>query len=64
MNRFHIACTLPAHDLHDRTEQIHALLDDAMIDRHEIADGVPIRFGDGPDIEARVRALVAAEQLC
>ncbi len=64
MNTSHIACTLPASDLRERTAQIHGLLRDAMIDHREIRDGVRLRFRDKPEIEARVRALVAAEQRC
>lgn len=64
MNTSNIACTLSAPDLHDRTAQIHSLLNDAMTDHHEIKDGVRIRFRDGPEIEARVRELVAAEERC
>lgn len=59
-----IACTLDPNQLRDRAEFIDSLVADALIAQDEIAGGVRSRFRDTPDVEARVRELVAAESSC
>jgi hypothetical protein len=59
-----IACTLDPRRLRDRLAFIDSLAADALIGQDEIPGGVRSRFRDKPDVEARVRELVAAESSC
>jgi hypothetical protein len=59
-----IACTLNPAQLRDRVAAIDSLASDALLGQDEIAGGVRSRFRRTPDVEARVRELVAAESSC
>jgi hypothetical protein len=59
-----IACTLGPDQLEDRLAFIDRLISDALVGQDEIAGGVRSRFRDTPEVEARVRELVAAESSC
>jgi MerR family transcriptional regulator, copper efflux regulator len=59
-----IACTLDANDLGDRLATVEALRRDALVGRTEIPGGVRMHLRNAPGIEARVRALAAAESRC
>lgn len=59
-----IACTLNPAQLRDRVAVIDSLASDALLGQDEIAGGVRSRFRDTPDVEDRVRELVAAESSC
>jgi len=50
--------------MRDRMAFVDALASDALLDRHEIEGGVRCRFRDAPDVERRIRELVAAEASC
>jgi hypothetical protein len=64
MTEIPIACTLNRDEQQDRLRLIEDLLSDALLGQDEIAGGVRARFRDTPEIEARVRELVAAESSC
>lgn len=59
-----IACTLTADQVPDRVALIDALTSDALLGRQPVDGGVRWRFRDGPDVEQRVRELVALESRC
>jgi hypothetical protein len=59
-----IACTLNPAQLRDRVAVIDSLASDALLGQENIAGGVRSRFRDTPDVEDRVRELVAAESSC
>ena len=59
-----IACTLNPAEMRDRVTSIDALLSDALLDQREIAGGLRTTFRDTPEVERRVRELVAAESRC
>jgi predicted ester cyclase len=59
-----IACTLNPAEMRDRVKSIDALLTDALLDQREIDGGVRTTFRDTPDVEHRIRELVAAESRC
>lgn len=59
-----IACTLTTDQARDRTGLIAQLRADAMLEQLPIDGGLRTRFRDEPEIEQRVRELVAAEQVC
>ena len=59
-----IACTLTPAEMRDRATSIDALLRDALLGQREIAGGLRTTFRDTPDVERRVRELVAAESRC
>jgi hypothetical protein len=59
-----IACSLPTDQARDRSAVIAALRADAMLEQQPINGGLRTRFRDQPDIEQRVRDLVAAERVC
>jgi hypothetical protein len=59
-----IACTLSPVEMSDRASFIERLVADALLGRDEIDGGVRGRFRDTPDVERRVRELVAAESDC
>jgi hypothetical protein len=64
MNDTPIVCTLNPAQLRDRVAVIDSLASDALLGQDEIAGGVRSRLRDTPDVEARVRELVAAESSC
>jgi hypothetical protein len=59
-----IACTLDRAEMRERLRSIDALLSDARLDQHEIAGGLRTTFAFTPEVERRVRELVAAESRC
>jgi hypothetical protein len=59
-----IACTLNPAEMRDRVTSIDALLRDALLHQREIAGGLRTSFRDTPDVERRVRELIAAESRC
>jgi hypothetical protein len=59
-----IACTLNPAEMRDRLAAIDALASDALLDQREIPGGLRTTFRDAPDVERRVRELVAAESRC
>ena len=59
-----IACTLDPAEMRDRVTSIDALLSDALLDQREIPSGLRTTFRDTPEVERRVRELVAAESRC
>lgn len=59
-----IACTLPPDGLAARHSWVDALAADALLERAPTASGVRVRLRDTPDVERRVRELVAAESQC
>jgi hypothetical protein len=64
MTEIPIACTLSASQLRDRAAFIEALVADALLGQDEIEGGVRSRFRYAPDVERRVRELIAAEASC
>jgi hypothetical protein len=64
MSEIPIACTLSPNQMRDRMAFIDKLVSDALLDQHEIEGGVRSRFRDGPEVERRIRELVAAETSC
>jgi hypothetical protein len=59
-----IACTLGSAQIRDRAAFIATLRDDALLDQRDIDGGLRTTFRDAPDVERRVRELVAAESHC
>jgi hypothetical protein len=59
-----IACTLSPDGFAARMSLIDALAADGLITRAATAHGVRVRLRDTPEIERRVRELVAAESEC
>jgi hypothetical protein len=59
-----IACTLTPDGMTARLALIDALAADGLIDRTTTAAGLRVRLRDTPEIERRVRELVAAESRC
>jgi hypothetical protein len=59
-----IACTLAPDRMRGRLAFIDALTADALVDQQPIAGGVRSRFRDEPDVERRLRELVALESQC
>ena len=59
-----IACTLTTDGMTARLALIDALAADGLIDRTTTAAGLRVRLRDTPEIERRVRELVAAESRC
>lgn len=59
-----IACTLSPDGLAARRSWVDALAADALLDRAATASGLRVRLLDTPDVERRVRELVAAESQC
>lgn len=59
-----IACTLSPDGFAARMGLIDALAADGLIDRTATAHGVRVRLRGTPEIERRVRELVAAESEC
>ena len=59
-----IACTLEPGRMPGRLAFIEALVAYALVDQQPIAGGLRTRFRDTPDVELRVRDLVAAESDC
>ena len=59
-----IACTLTPDGFAARMGLIDALAADGLIDRTDTERGVRVRLRDTPEIEQRVRELVAAESEC
>jgi hypothetical protein len=59
-----IACTLSPDGLTARLALIDALAGDGLLQRTPTDAGVRVRLRDTPDIEQRVRELVAAESAC
>ena len=59
-----IACTLSPDGFTARMGLIDALAVDGLIDRTDTERGVRVRLRDTPEIEQRVRELVAAESEC
>ena len=64
MSEIPIACTLSPNQVRDRMTFIDELVADALLAQHEIERGVRSRFRDAPDVERRIRELVAAESSC
>lgn len=64
MSEIPIACTLSPNQMCDRMAFIDALVEDALLDQHEIDGGVRGRFRDAPDVERRIHELVSAEMSC
>jgi hypothetical protein len=59
-----IACTLTADDMTARAALIDALAADGLLERTPTDAGVRLRLRDTPEIERRIRELVAAESAC
>jgi hypothetical protein len=59
-----IACTLDANELGDRLATVEALRRDALVGQTQIPGGLRMHLRNAPGIEARVRALAAAESRC
>jgi MerR family transcriptional regulator, copper efflux regulator len=59
-----IACTLNASELDDRLATVETLRRDALLRQSEILGGLRMHLRNAPGIEARVRALAAAESRC
>jgi hypothetical protein len=59
-----IACSLDASEAAARIALIDALVVEGLLDRAPIASGLRLRFRDSPDIESRVRELIALESQC
>jgi hypothetical protein len=64
MTEIPIACTLTPDQMRDRVAFIDALVADALLGRDEIEGGVRSRFHETPEVEQRLRELVAAESSC
>ena len=64
MTELPTACTLEPEQMPGRLAFIEGLTADALIDQQPIAGGQRSRFRDTPDVEQRVRDLVAAESEC
>jgi hypothetical protein len=64
MSDLPIACTLASGDLTARLALIDGLAADGLLDRAATEHGLRVRLRDTPDIERRVRELVAAESAC
>ena len=59
-----IACTLTPDAMTDRLAFIEALSADALLARETTEKGLRVRLRDSPEIERRVRELIAAESAC
>jgi hypothetical protein len=59
-----IACTLTPDQYRERTADLAALVARALRSREPTADGVRLTFADRPQIEADLRAAIAAEATC
>jgi hypothetical protein len=59
-----IACTLQPAEMRERAASIDGLLNDALLDQHEIDGGLRTSFRAGPDVERRLHDLVEAESRC
>src|SRR3954471_13309296 len=59
-----IACTLTPDDTTARLGLIDALAADGLLDRTPTDRGVRLRLRDTPEIEQRIRELIAAESEC
>jgi hypothetical protein len=64
MNDLPIACTLTPGAMTARLALIDALAADGLLDRTPTDAGLRVRLRDAPEIERRVRELVAAEARC
>ncbi len=64
MSDLPIACALTPDGMIARLALIDALAADGLLDRILIDAGLQVRLRDTPDIEQRIRALVAAESTC
>lgn len=59
-----IACTLTGTNQKNQRDRWVALRARHGIGRHEVADGLRLTFGDRPEVEAELDALVAVENDC
>jgi hypothetical protein len=59
-----IACTLPPDQSADRTAQLAALAARALRSRAPTPAGERLVFADTPEVEAELRAAIAAEARC
>ena len=59
-----IACTLTPDAMTNRLAFIDALSADALLARETTQTGLRVRLRDTPEIEQRVRELIAAESSC
>ena len=59
-----IACTLTPDGMTARLALIDALAADGLLDRTPTDAGLRVRLRDTPDIERRIRELLAAESAC
>ena len=59
-----IACTLSAREYRGRADELAALAARALRSRERTAGGERLTFADGPEIEAELRAAIAAEASC
>jgi hypothetical protein len=64
MTQIPLACALPADELRGRATFLESLARDALIAQEAIPAGVRSRFRDSPDVERRLRELVALESAC
>lgn len=64
MSDLPIACTLDAGGMAARLARFDALAADGLLVREPTPAGVRVRLRDTPEIERRVRELVAAESAC
>jgi hypothetical protein len=64
MSEIPAACTLSPNQMRDRMAFIDNLVSDALLGQEEIEGGVRSHFRYAPDVERRVRELVAAETTC
>ncbi|MGI8781231.1 MAG: hypothetical protein ACR2L8_13900 [Solirubrobacteraceae bacterium] len=59
-----IACTLTPDGMTARIALVDAVTADGLLDRTATAAGMRVRLRDTPDIERRIRELIAAESAC
>ena len=64
MTEIPIACTLAPDGMTARLALIDALAADGLLDRTPTDTGLRVRLRDTPDVERRIRELVAAESKC
>jgi MerR family transcriptional regulator, copper efflux regulator len=59
-----LACTLDAGQMSARLIAFDELAQDALLEQHDLPEGVRLRLRNSPAIERRTRELVAAEARC
>src|SRR3954468_4272525 len=59
-----IACSLSAAEHRGRTDELAAIAARCLRSRERTADGERFTFADGPDVEADLRSVIAAETRC